>query len=154
MLELGHVSDRKPPFKYAAYTRVGFSDTDAQGIVYYGRYLPYFDLARVEYHRHLDLLRVGTGYEFVMRASSVEYHAPARFDDLIEVFVRTARIGRTSVTFENAAYRADDDVLMVTAAQTLVLVDLDERKACPIPESYVERVRDFEGADLEVGAKV
>jgi acyl-CoA thioester hydrolase len=154
MLELGHVTQRKPPFKYAAHTRVGFSDTDAQGIVYYGRYLPYFDLARVEYHRHLDLLRVGTGYEFVMRASSVEYHAPARFDDLIEVFVRAARIGRTSVTFENAAYRAEDDALMVTAAQTLVFVDLDERKACPIPESYVERVRAFEGADLQLGAKV
>jgi acyl-CoA thioester hydrolase len=154
MLELGHVTDRKPPFKYAAYTRVGFSDTDAQGIVYYGRYLPYFDLARVEYHRHLELLGGDPGHEFVMRASSVEYHAPARFDDLIEVFVRTARIGRTSVTFENAAYRVDDDVLMVTASQTLVLVDLEERKACPIPESYSEQVRAFEGADLEVGAKV
>jgi acyl-CoA thioester hydrolase len=154
MLELGHVTDRKQPFKYAAYTRVGFSDTDAQGIVYYGRYLPYFDLARVEYHRHLELLGGDPGHEFVMRASSVEYHAPARFDDLIEVFVRTARIGRTSVTFENAAYRVDDDVLMVTASQTLVLVDLDERKACPIPESYVEQVRAFEGADLEVAAKV
>jgi acyl-CoA thioester hydrolase len=154
MLELGHVTDRMPPFKYAAYTRVGFSDTDAQGIVYYGRYLPYFDLARVEYHRHLELLGGDPGHEFVMRASSVEYHAPARFDDLIEVFVRTARIGRTSVTFENAAYRADDDVLMVTAAQTLVLVDLEERKACPIPESYIEQVGAFEGADLEVGARV
>jgi acyl-CoA thioester hydrolase len=150
MLELGHPTDRKPPFKYAAYTRVGFSDTDAQGIVYYGRYLPYFDLARVEYHRHLGLMRVDGAYEFVMRASAVEYFAPARFDDLIEVFVRPARIGRTSVTFENAAYRAQDDVLMVTAQQTLVLVDLDERKACPIPESFVEQVRAFEGADLEL----
>ena len=33
-----------------------------------------------------------------MRASQVEYHAPARFDDLIEIFVRIARIGRTSMT--------------------------------------------------------
>ncbi len=154
MLELGHVTDRKAPFKYAAYTRVGFSDTDAQGIVYYGRYLPYFDLARVEYHRHLGLMRVEGEREFVMRASSVEYLAPARFDDLIEVFIRPARIGRTSVTIENAAYRVDDDILMVTAQQTLVLVDLEERKACPIPESYVEAVRAFEGADLQVGAKV
>jgi acyl-CoA thioester hydrolase len=154
MLELGHGTDRKPPFKYAAYTRVGFSDTDAQGIVYYGRYLPYFDLARVEYHRHLGLLTLGGGHEFVMRASSVEYLAPARFDDLIEVFIRPARIGRTSLTIENAAYRVDDDVLMVTAQQTLVLVDLEERKACPIPASYVEAVRAFEGTDLQVGAKV
>jgi acyl-CoA thioester hydrolase len=148
-LELGFLTERKLPFKYAARTRVGFSDTDAQGIVYYGRYFPYFDLARVEYHRHLGLTteQLG-GNEFVMRALSVEYHAPAVFDDLIEVYVRLARIGRTSVTYEFAAYRAEDDVLMVTATQTLVLVDLDERKACPIPEQFSEAVQAFEGEDL------
>ena len=52
-MNLGQPTNRKPPFKYSALTRVGFSDTDAQGIVYYGRYLPYFDHARTEYHRHL-----------------------------------------------------------------------------------------------------
>jgi acyl-CoA thioester hydrolase len=84
-----------------------------------------------------------------MRALAVEYHAPAVFDDLIEVYVRIAKIGRTSVTYELAAYRARDDVLMVTATQTLVLVDLDERKAAPIPDSYREAIRAFEGDDLE-----
>jgi acyl-CoA thioester hydrolase len=131
---------------------VGFSDTDAQGIVYYGRYLPYFDLARVEYHRSLGLLgmEIGeAGEEFVMRAIAIEYHAPAVFDDLIEVCVRLARIGRTSATYELAAYRARDDVLMVTATQTLVLVDLDERKAVAIPDAYREAIRAFEGDDLE-----
>jgi acyl-CoA thioester hydrolase len=149
-LQLGHETDRKPPFKYSAFTRVGFSDTDAQGIVYYGRYLPYFDLARVEYHRNLDLLRMDVGGELVMRASSIEYHAPARFDDLLEVFIRVARIGRTSATYEMAAYRVEDDVLMVTAAQTLVLVDLEERNACPIPNELRERIRAFEGDDAEL----
>ena len=139
----------RPPFKFAARTRVGFSDTDAQGIVYYGRYLPYFDLARVEYHRHLGLSNDAVeGNEFVMRAMNVEYHAPAVFDDLLEIFVRLARIGRTSATYEFAAYREADDVLMVTATQTLVLVDLEERKACEIPEAFVETVRSFEGDDL------
>jgi acyl-CoA thioester hydrolase len=149
-LELGHETERKPPFKYAAYTRVGFSDTDAQGIVYYGRYLPYFDLARVEYHRHLGLFRVDTDHEFVMRASTVEYLAPARFDDLLEVFVRLARIGRTSVTYECAAYRVEDDVLLVTARQTLVLIDLEERRARAIPDSFKEAIRAYEGEDLEL----
>jgi acyl-CoA thioester hydrolase len=150
LIEAGQVTDRKPPFKYSAFTRVGFSDTDAQGIVYYGRYLPYFDLARVEYHRNLDMLRMDVGGELVMRASSIEYHAPARFDDLLEVFIRVARIGRTSATYELAAYRVDDDLLMVTATQTLVLVDLEERKACPIPDEVRERIRAFEGDDVEV----
>jgi acyl-CoA thioester hydrolase len=151
-LELGRPSDRKPPFKYAAYTRVGFSDTDAQGIVYYGRYLPYFDTARVEYHRHLNLLGSESEHEFVMRANAIEYLAPARFDDLLEVFVRLERIGRTSATYEFAAYRVDDDVLMVTAKQTLVLVDLDERRAAPIPGSFKQAIRAFEGEDCALAA--
>ena len=149
-LELGHETARKPPFKYAAHTRVGFSDTDAQGIVYYGRYLPYFDLARVEYHRRLGMLALDAEHDFVMRASAVEYFAPARFDDLLEVFVRIARIGRTSMTYECAAHRVGDDALMVTARQTLVLVDLEERRARAIPEWFKERMRAFEGADLEI----
>ena len=149
MLEAGHATNRKPPFKFAAFTRVGFSDTDAQGIVYYGRYIPYFDLARTEYHRHLG--RVETrGCEFVMRASTVEYLAPARFDDLIEVFIRLRRIGRTSATYECAAYRVDDDALMVAAEQTLVLVDLEERRARPIPDAFKSVIRSFEGDDLAV----
>jgi acyl-CoA thioester hydrolase len=149
-IELGHVTDRKPPFKYASFTRVGFSDTDAQGIVYYGRYLPYFDGARVEYHRHLGLLETSADeHEFVMRANTIEYLAPARFDDLIEVFIRVARIGRTSVGYELAAYRREDDVLMVTAQQTLVLVDLGERRPRAIPDEYREKIGDFESEDLE-----
>ena len=142
MIELGHVTGRKPPFRYAAYTRVGFSDTDAQGVVYYGRYLPYFDLARTEYHRHLGALQIRG--EFAMRASTVEYHAPARFDDLLEVFVRVERIGTTSVTYDHAAYLAEDDVLMATAKQTLVLIDLADRRPVPVPEPFREQVAAFE----------
>ena len=137
-------------YAFSTRTRVGFSDTDAQGIVYYGRYLPYFDLARVEYHRHLDLLDGAVeGDQFVMRASGVEYFAPAVFDDEIEVFVRVSRLGRTSVTFEFAAYRLPDDVLMVTAHQTLVYVDLAERKACPVPDAFRDPVLSYEGDDVD-----
>lgn len=147
VLELGRVSTRRPPFKYSALSRVWFSDTDAQGVVYYGRYLPYFDHARTEYHRHLGNVAV-PGAEFVMRASHVDYLAPARFDDLIEAFVRIRRIGRSSVTYECAAYRLPDETLLVTAEQTLVLVDLSTRRPAPIPPAFREPVRAFEATDL------
>jgi acyl-CoA thioester hydrolase len=139
----------KPPFKFSARTRVAFSDTDAQGIVYYGRYNPYFDLARVEYHRSLGVLHVERPGDFVMRANDVEYFAPAVFDDEIEVYVRVSRIGKTSVTFAFEAYREPDDALMVTAHQTLVYVDFAERKACPVPDDYTAVVVAFEGGDVE-----
>jgi acyl-CoA thioester hydrolase len=146
--ELGRVTDRRPPFKYSALARVWFSDTDAQGVVYYGRYLPYFDHARTEYHRHVAGLRVEDA-EFVMRALEVGYVAPARFDDLLELFVRVQRIGNSSVTYECAAYRLPEDLLMVTATQTLVLVDLESRRPMRVPDELRSAVRAFEGADLE-----
>jgi acyl-CoA thioester hydrolase len=148
-LELGQVTDRKPPFKYSALTRVGFSETDAQGVVYYGRYLPYFDRARVEYHRHLGMLEAQPdGLEFVMRACTIDYLAPASFDDLLEVFVRPAQIGRTSVIYEYAAHRLDDDRLMVTAQQTVVLVDSAERRPTAVGDWFRRPVREFEGDSL------
>jgi acyl-CoA thioester hydrolase len=146
VIELGHITGRKPPYRYAAYTRVGFSDTDAQGVVYYGRYMPYFDLARTEYHRHLGAISIRG--EFAMRASTVEYHAPARFDDLLEVFVRVERVGTSSVTYDYAAFRLDDDdadLLMATAKQTIVLIDLSDRRPVSVPDEFRQRITEFEG---------
>ena len=91
----------------------------------------------------------GRAGDFVMRANDVQYFAPAVFDHEIEVFARVSRIGRTSVTFEFAAYREPDDMLKVTAHQTLVYVDLPGRKACPVPLSFREPVVAFEGTDVD-----
>jgi acyl-CoA thioester hydrolase len=145
--ELGRVTDRRPPFKYSALNRVWFSDTDAQGVVYYGRYLPYFDHARTEYHRHLGL-ELPAGTEPVMRATHVEYEAPARFDDLLECFVRIARIGTSSLTYECAAYRLPDDVLMVRATQTMVVIDREARRPVPVPDAARHAIAAFEGHEL------
>jgi acyl-CoA thioester hydrolase len=141
--ELGRPTARKPPFRYSALTRVWFSDTDAQGVVYYGRYMPYFDLARTEYHRHLGRVHLGD-VDFAMRAVTVEYVAGARFDDLLEVFVRVERIGTTSITYDHAVYRTEDDALMVTAKATLVCIALHERKAVPVPQAFREQIEAFQ----------
>jgi acyl-CoA thioester hydrolase len=151
VIELGHVTLSRSPFRYAAYQRVGFSETDAQGVVYYGRYMPYFDLARTEYHRHLGRPELGAA-DFAMRASTVEYHAPARFDDLLEVFVRVQAIGRTSITYDHAAYRVEenggDGTLMATAQQTLVLIDLAERRPVAVPDEFRGMIAAFEGGGI------
>jgi acyl-CoA thioester hydrolase len=139
----------RPPFSFSARTRVGFSDTDAQGVVYYGRYNPYFDLARVEYLRALGLLHRQGGGDFVMRANDVEYFAPARFDDELEIYARVSRIGRTSVTFEFAAYKIPEEMLLVTAHQTLVYIDLEKRIALPVEDDYRAKVVELEGDDAE-----
>ena len=142
----------RPPFRFSAWTRVGFDETDAQGVVYYGRYMPYFDRARVEYLRQLDLLHRGEpGREFVMRANHVEYHAPARFDDRLEVFLRVERIGTSSVTFQLAAYR-EDGLLLVTAEQVLVQIDRETHRPVAIGERFRAAISAFEDeADARTG---
>ncbi len=144
--ELGRPTDRRPPFKYSFLARVAFSDTDAQGVVYYGRYMPYFDRARVEYLRHLGLLGARGGSDFVMRAQHVDYLAPARFDDALEVLVRVRRMGRTSVSWAFAAHNLATDQLLVTAEQTMVQIDLADRRPQPIGERYRALVADLEAA--------
>ena len=139
------VTDRRPPFRFAHRSRVGFDETDAQGIVYYGRYMPYFDRARVEYLRFLSLLHAhGDDGDFVMRAQEVAYHAPARFDDELEVYVRIARIGSSSVGWDFAAYDVASGALLATARQTMVHVDAESRRPAPVPDAYRTRVAQFE----------
>ena len=150
--ETGGPTQRRAPFRYSALARVWFSDTDAQGVVYYGRYLPYFDHARREYLRHLGLAAQWHGdEEFVMRALEVQYEAPAVFDDLLEILVRTSRIGRSSLTNECAAYRVADDRLMCTARLTVVLINTASREPIAVPDDYRRSVAAFEGGSLELG---
>jgi acyl-CoA thioester hydrolase len=84
-----------------------------------------------------------------MRANDVEYFAPARFDDELEIHARVSRIGNTSVTFEFAAHKVPDELLLVTAHQTLVYIDLTERRPLPVPDDYREKVLAFEGGSGE-----
>jgi acyl-CoA thioesterase FadM len=64
------------------------------------------------------------------------------------VFVRVARIGTTSITYDHAAYRidegADADTLMATSSATLVCISLDERRAVPVPAAFRELVSAFD----------
>ncbi len=138
-------TDRRPPFHFAHRTRVGFDETDAQGIVYYGRYMPYFDRARVEYLRLLGVLASAPGEpDFVMRAQHVEYHAPARFDDELEVFARVAEIGESSITWAFDAHNVATGEHLASATQTLVAVDPAARRPVPVTTRLRAAVTEFE----------
>ena len=135
------------PYRFSARMRVGFDETDAQAVVYYGRYFPYFDRARVEYQRHLKLLHtLPHGLEFVMRRVVCEYEAPARFDDEIEVYIRTAAIGRTSWRWQMAVHHCESGTLLVHAEQVMVLIDRAVREPHPVPPGIREAVEAFEAA--------
>jgi acyl-CoA thioester hydrolase len=136
----------RPPYRFSTRLRVGFDETDAQAVVYYGRYFPYCDRARVEYQRHLQLLHtLPEGLEFVMRKTQCEYEAPARFDDEIEVFIRTAGIGRSSWRVEVAVHECESGALLARAEQVMVLINRSSRQPTPVPDNWRDAVEAFEG---------
>jgi acyl-CoA thioester hydrolase len=100
------------PASFAWQTRVYYEDTDAGGIVFYANYLKFFERARTEWLRAGGIdqsrLSVDTGTLFVVRRTAVDYHAPARLDDLLRIESHVARMGRASVEFEQHAFRAGD----------------------------------------------
>jgi acyl-CoA thioester hydrolase len=137
----------RPPYRFSTRLRVGFDETDAQAVVYYGRYFPYCDRARVEYQRHLRLLHsLPAGLEFVMRRTQCEYEAPARFDDELEVFIRTAAIGTSSWRQEFAVHHCETGALLARAEQVMVLIDRAARQPTPVPDDWRAAVEAFEGS--------
>lgn len=143
---------RVAPFRFSVRTRVDFSDTDAGGILYYGRYAPYFDRAAIAYRRHLGIGLLGVpGHLFVMRSLSVQYHSSARFDDPIEVFVRTARLGRTSHAVALRVELVDGGEPVHLADGELVIVGVDAYGGAPspMPPELRARIAGFEGPSLD-----
>lgn len=95
------------PGQFTWPVRVYWEDTDAGGIVFYANYLKFFERARTEWLRALGVeqqsLRDTVGGMFVVTATQVKYHRPARLDDLLLVTARVQEAGRASLTIEQTA---------------------------------------------------
>lgn len=99
--------ERADPFRMVV--RVYYEDTDAGGVVYYANYLKYLERARTEWLRDAGIdQRALVGERnlvFTVRSVEIDYRAPARLDDCLEVEARIVRIGRASVEFAQAVRR-------------------------------------------------
>ena len=96
-------SDQLSDYGFSTDVRVRLSETDAVGIVFFGTYAHYFDIGRMDYLAHLGLNKHGGAVKDlipgVVVGQEVEFTHPARYNDVLAVFVRLATIGETSYTF-------------------------------------------------------
>ena len=97
--------------------RVYYEDTDAGGIVYHANYLRYAERARAEVLRLLGVgsswLRETHGLGFVARRCLLDYIAPARLDDALEVHTRMLEVGGASLRAGQVVKRAADDLVRI-----------------------------------------
>ncbi|HET6936717.1 MAG TPA: thioesterase family protein [Candidatus Angelobacter sp.] len=120
-------------FRY--YLRVRYSECDAQKVVFNSRYGDYIDLATTEFLRALgygDALFSGE-LDFQLVKQTVEWKAPARFDQVLEISVHAARVGTTSFTLVTTFRVAADDRIIATGETVYVLVTPHTLVKTPIP---------------------
>lgn len=120
--------------------RVYWEDTDAGGVVFYANYLKFFERARTEWLRALGVeqqaLRDATGAIFVVAATQVAYHAPARLDDRLRVTVELREAGRASMRIAQRALR--DTTLLAEGEIRIGCVDAGTFRPRRIPNRILD----------------
>ena len=106
----------------------------------------YADVAITEYFRALGIAYPADpsrdGGDFFAIRTVLEYLAPARFDDLLEIGVRVGRLGRSSLSFNLGIWRGDE---ALTAGEVIyVHADSASRSSRPLPQWLRDKVRDYE----------
>jgi len=129
--------------------RVYYEDTDSGGVVYYANYLKFMERARTEWLRHLgleqDRLIDDHGIIFAVRSLSVDYLAPARFNDALQVSVEPDGHGRASLDFIQRIRRdsTDEGQLLCQGRVKIACLDAASLRPRRIPSPvYVEIMRD------------
>jgi acyl-CoA thioester hydrolase len=105
--------------------RIYFEDTDTGGIVFYANYLKFFERARTEWLRHLGIgqqvLAQTEELMFVVKNTSIDYHAAAKLDDELAISVTVGKIGSASVHFAQQAWRINKgEPVLICSGKVLV----------------------------------
>ena len=133
-------------FRFVHTLRVRWSEVDAQGVVFNPNYFTYVDVAVTEYYRELgypypgELLAHGSD-SFAVKATG-EFHASARYDELLDLRVRVARLGKSSFTVVCAIHCEDRHVF--TGELVYVNVDVDSRRPMPVPDFLRDAIFAYE----------
>ena len=138
----------KEEFKFSFKLRVRWGECDAQGIVFNAQYMNYIEVAQAEYFRNLGMPHYGEEvrkrFDLATVKATIEYLAPARVDDLLDIFTRVSRLGNSSVTFSTEMYVDGADT--VCNQSEMIYANFDAATGAPrrIPDDIRAIVQAFE----------
>ncbi|MCO5129529.1 MAG: acyl-CoA thioesterase [Xanthobacteraceae bacterium] len=139
-------------FRFFHPFRVRYSEIDGQGVLFNAHYLTYYDTAITEFFRALGYDQFAdaqkSGVDFHVVKAVVEYKAPIRFDWDLDVGVRVARIGNSSLAFELAIFRKGENDLLASGEIVWVNTDQTTHRPVPIPAA----TRHMLGGDVPLTA--
>ena len=148
----------RPDFRFLHRLRVRWAEVDLQKIVFNPHYLMYLDTALADYWRAMGLPYEPTlaalGGELFVKKATLEYHGSAVYDDFLDVGLRCARIGNTSIQLHGGIFRGDQ--LLVAAELVHVFADPLSRTPLTVPAVLRQTMEGFDAGssvtDLQTGS--
>ncbi|MEP2990051.1 MAG: thioesterase family protein [Parasphingorhabdus sp.] len=142
-------------FQLITQLRVRYAECDLQGIVFNANYLAFADVGLTEYLRALMVDQTGSGerdmlHGFIgifggdnwVRHADVDFRAPAKADDLLDIAIRITRFGKTSYAALCHIMRGNELLNVVTL--TYVWFDPATEQVSPVSQKFIDAVTKYE----------
>ena len=117
--------------------RVYYEDTDAGGVVYHARYLAFYERARTEMLRQLNISQqtlLQEGIAFVVKKMDISYDFPARLDDMLTISTKVEQIRKASIIFKQTILNQNKQIIS-SADVVIACVNMTKMKPCALPKS-------------------
>ena len=121
--------------------RVKFFDTDVMGVVHHSNYIRWFETGRVEFLRKLGIdlnEMMDDGILFPIVEVGAKFHAPARFDDELEIETTAEALTKAKMKFNYVVRRRGVEKILAEGTSTNVFTN--DGKICRLPDKYFERL--------------
>jgi YbgC/YbaW family acyl-CoA thioester hydrolase len=146
---MSEAATQRSNFRFFHRLRVRWAEVDMQKIVFNAHYLMYFDTAISDYWRALALpyeeAMHALGGDLYVRKATIDFRASARMDDMLDMGVRCARIGNSSMVFEGGLFRQDQ--FLVGCELVYVFADPATQTSKPVPAALREVLTGYEAGE-------
>ena len=121
--------------------RVKFFDTDVMGVVHHANYIRWFETGRVEFLRELGIdlnEMMNDGILFPIVEITAKFHAPAKFDDELEIITTAKALTKAKMKFDYVIRKLGEEKIL--AEGTSLNVFTNDGKICRLPDKYYSRL--------------
>jgi acyl-CoA thioester hydrolase len=134
---LAGISGVITPDGHRLKARVYYADTDFSGVVYHARYLEFLERGRSDFLRlsgvhHTELMhgKHGERIVWVVRRMEIDFHSPARIDDILTVETRAEKISGARIFMAQRLLR-DEELLVSATVEAAIIGELGRPKRFP-----------------------
>ena len=121
--------------------RVKFYDTDTFRIVHHSNYIRWFETGRVEFLRELGIdlnEMMNDGILFPIVEIGAKFHAPAKFDDVLEIETTAEALTKAKMKFNYVIRKRGEEKILAEGTSTNVFTH--DGKICRLPDKYFSKI--------------